>query len=78
MITDTISHDEAMIKDFIEHPDYADELLHNVLNDGDDYEIQRVQAWHDGAKARMAAMTYWSSIVLKLNRQPVKVIMLIR
>ena len=63
MITDYITHDEAMIADFMAHPDYAEELLHAVRNDGDDYEIQRVQSWYDEAKARTQKLGYWGSIV---------------
>ena len=63
MITNVISHEEAMIKDFIEHPDYADELLRSVRDDGDDYEIRRVQSWYDEAKTRAASLTYWSSLI---------------
>ena len=63
MITDYITHDEAMIADFIEHPDYAEELLQAVRNDGDDYEIQRVQSWYDEAKNRTEKLGYWESVV---------------
>ncbi|MBR1438678.1 MAG: hypothetical protein IJ587_09100 [Synergistaceae bacterium] len=63
MITDYITHDEAMIADFIAHPDYAEELLHTVRNDGDDYEIQRVQSWYDEAKTRTQKLGYWKSVV---------------
>ena len=52
MITSYITHDEAMIKSFMEDPEYAEELLKDVLTDGNDYEIQRVQSWYDEAKAR--------------------------
>ena len=63
MITDHITHDEAMIKDFIEHPDYAEELLQAVKTDGDDYEIQHVQGWYDEAKARTQKLGYWGNVV---------------
>ena len=52
MITSYITHDEAMIKSFMRDPEYAEELLKDVLTDGNDYEIQRVQSWYDEAKAR--------------------------
>ena len=47
-----ISHDEAMIQNFIEEPDYADFYLDSVLADGDTDEIALVQSWYDEAKAR--------------------------
>ncbi len=52
MITSYITHDEAMIKSFMEDPEYAEELLKDVLTDGNDYEIQRVQSWYEEAKKR--------------------------
>lgn len=52
MVTSYITHDEAMIKSFMRDPEYAEELLKDVLTDGNDYEIQRVQSWYDEAKAR--------------------------
>lgn len=60
MITDYITHDEAMINDFIENPDYANELLTTILNDGDEYEIQRVQTWYIEAKRRTQEANYWN------------------
>ena len=36
----------------MEDPLYAQELLADILNDGSNYEIQRVQSWYDEAKAR--------------------------
>ena len=38
-----VTHDETMIETFIEYHEYARELLNNVLDDGNDYEIHRVQ-----------------------------------
>ena len=49
MITGYITHDEAMIRDFVEDPEYAEELLAAVMSDGDEYEIQRVKGWKDEA-----------------------------
>ena len=46
------SYDESMIETFMEEPEYADELLNDVLADGSDYEIQRVKSWYDEAKRR--------------------------
>ncbi len=63
MITDTIPHEEAVIRHFIEDPEFADLYLNTVLADGDDYEIQRVQSWYDEAKARTQKLGYWGSIV---------------
>ena len=47
MITGFITHDEAMIKTFMEEPGYAEDLLNNVLADRNEYEISRVQFWND-------------------------------
>ena len=44
------SYDESMIERFMEEPEYADELLNDVLADGDEREIQRVQEWYNEAK----------------------------
>lgn len=63
MITGHITHDEAMVKEFIENPDYAEELLKAVVQDGDEYEIRRVQTWYDEAKSRSANMGYWDNII---------------
>jgi len=46
------SFDESMIELFMEEPEYAEELLNDVLADGNEYEISRVQEWYDEAKAR--------------------------
>ena len=47
------SHEEAVIEHFIKDPEYADELLNDVLADGDEYEITRFQYLYDEAKARV-------------------------
>ena len=52
------SYDESMIERFMEEPEYADELLNDVLADGSDYEIQRVKFWYDEAKRR----SYWDKL----------------
>ena len=52
MITDYITHDEAVIQHFIEDPELAELYLQTVLQDGDTDEIAEVQAWYDEAKAR--------------------------
>lgn len=52
------SYDESMIERFMEEPEYADELLNDVLADGSDYEIQRVKSWYDEAKRR----AYWDKL----------------
>ena len=59
MITDTISHDEAIIRHFMEDTEFADLYLHTVKDDGDEDEIAEVQAWYDEAKSRK----YWDDIV---------------
>ncbi len=61
-----VTHDETMIEIFMEEPEYANELLNDVLVDGDDYEIQRVQSWINEAKARsqnaVLEMNYWDTL----------------
>ena len=52
------SYDESMIDRFMEEPEYAEDLLNDVLADGDDYEIQRVKFWYNEAKRR----TYWDKL----------------
>ena len=47
-----VSHDETMIQNFMNEPDYADFLLNEVIKDGDSDEIALVQNWYDEAKAR--------------------------
>lgn len=47
-----ITHDEAMIRNFIQEPEYADFLLTEVLADGDPDEIALVQGWYNEAKSR--------------------------
>ena len=59
MITDYITHEEAMIQTFINEPDYAQFYLDQVLKDGYQDEIQHVQAWYNEAKAR----NYWNSLI---------------
>ena len=65
MITDYITHDEAMINNFIENPDYANELLNAILNDGDEYEIQCVRTWYNEAKRRIQETNYWKNDINK-------------
>lgn len=50
------THDEVMISNFINDPDYADFYLSEVLKDGSNHEIQRVRYWYDEAKSRA---NYW-------------------
>lgn len=57
-----VTHDETMIETFMEEPEYANELLNDVLTDGDDYEIQRVQSWINEAKSRSQSMAYWDNV----------------
>ena len=63
MTTGYVTHDEAMIKNFINEPDYANFYLSEVLKDGDDYEIQRVRYWYDEAQKRIQAQTYWDGVL---------------
>lgn len=65
-----ITHDEAMIETFMEEPEYAEDLLNDVLADGDDYEIQRVKFWYDEAQARRnktaPKISRWSNVAAVL------------
>lgn len=61
-----ITHDESMIELFIEEPEYAEDLLNDVLTDGNDYEISRVRFWYDEAKARKATKTHWANVAAVL------------
>ena len=63
MITGYITHDEAMVRDFMEDPEYAEELLAMVTSDGDEYEIGRVKGWQKEAKSRVKAERYWDDII---------------
>ena len=63
MITDCISHDEAIVQHFIEDPEFADLYLDTVTADGDALEIAQVQTWYDEAKARTQKLGYWGSVV---------------
>lgn len=56
-----ITHDEAMIEIFTENPEYADELLNDVIYGGDIDEIQHVKMWYDEAKRRYSR-NYWDSL----------------
>ena len=64
------SHDEAMIETFMEEPEYADELLNDVLADGDEREIQRVKSWYEEAQARrnktVPKISRWSNVAAVL------------
>ena len=67
MIIDYITHDEAMINNFIENPDYVNELLNAILNDGDEYEIQCVQTWYNEAKRRTQETNYWNNDLMNFK-----------
>ncbi len=61
-----ITHDEAIIEVFTENPDYADELLNDVIYGGDIDDIKQVQKWYDEAKKRRSAsalnMDFWGKL----------------
>ena len=63
-----VTHAEAMIKNFMNEPDYADYYLQTVLTDGDADEIREAQGWYDAAKTRAANLGYWSSLVDNAER----------
>lgn len=68
MITGYITHDEAMIRDFVEDPEYAEELLAAVKSGGDEYEIQCVKGWKDEAKSRVKVARYWDDIIANAKK----------
>ena len=53
MIISTISHEEAMIRHFMEDPEFAEFYLSEVITDGDFNEIRRVKRRIDEARARL-------------------------
>ena len=53
MIISTISHEEAMIRHFMEDPEFAEFYLSEVIAEGDFNEIRRVKRRIDEARARM-------------------------
>ena len=63
MITDTITHDEAVIQHFIEDPEFADLYLDTVIADGDTEEISCVKVWYDEATRRRQGATYWDALI---------------
>ncbi|MBQ7220681.1 MAG: hypothetical protein IJS28_06865 [Synergistaceae bacterium] len=63
MVTDYVNHDEAMIQNFMNEPDYADYYLQAVLADGSPEERSKVQSWYDEAKARLSIQGYWASLI---------------
>lgn len=66
MITDYITHEEAVIQHFVEDPDFADFYLQAVKADGDADEIAEVQSWYNEAQARKHAsapnISYWTEV----------------
>ena len=48
-----IPHDEVMIRNFMDEPEYADFFLNEVLSDGSAEEISLVQGWYDEARLRI-------------------------
>ena len=63
MITGYITHEEAMIRSFMEEPEFADYLMSEILADGDANEIKRFQDWYNEAQRRRQEVSYWSSVV---------------
>ena len=51
-----ITHSEAMIRRFMDNPEYADFLMNEVRADGDTHEIARFQEWYDEAQARLMGL----------------------
>ncbi len=48
-----ITHEEAMIRHFMEDPEFAEYYLEQVIADGNIYEINRVRRRIDEAKSRL-------------------------
>lgn len=48
-----VTHDEAVIRHFMEDPEFAKSYLREVLADGDPEEISEVKGWIDEARARL-------------------------
>ena len=71
MKTDSIRHDEAMIRHFIDDPEFAEIYLEEVLRDGGEREIRIVRDWYEEARRR----TYLSSSLEKMRMQTVNVAM---
>ena len=63
MITDCISHEEAVIQHFMEDPELAEIMLQDAIADGDINEVQKIQYRINEAKSRTASMGYWGSLV---------------
>jgi len=65
-----VTHDESMIELFTEEPQYAEDLLNDVLADGNEYEISRVQFWCNEAQARRnktaPKISRWSNVAAVL------------
>ena len=59
MITDYITHEEAVIQHFIEDPELADIMLQDAIAEGDINEIRKIQRRINEAKAK----SYWNSLI---------------
>ena len=47
-----VNHEESTIQHFMEEPEFADYLLNEVMQDGDEEEIAYFQSLYDEARAR--------------------------
>ena len=63
MVSDTVTHREAVIQHFMEDVEFAELYLPEVRADCSPEEISKVQGWYDEAKARSSRLDYWSSLV---------------
>ena len=63
MITGFVSHEEAVIRHFIEDPELAEIMLQDAIADGDTDEVKKIQRRINEAKSRTASMGYWGSLV---------------
>ena len=63
MITDCISHEEAIIQHFIEDPELAEIMLQDAIEEGDYNETKKILRRMDEAKSRSVNIGYWDNIV---------------
>lgn len=59
MITGAVSHEEAVVRHFMEDPELGEIMLQDAIADGDIDEIRRVQRRIKEAKS----LLYWSATV---------------
>ena len=58
MITSYITHEEAVIRHFMEDPELAEIMIEDAITDGDTEEIEKIQRRIIEAKARQQALNF--------------------